>query len=44
MQRNLNEKGRRQARAWHRLLEERGIDEARVFSSQWCRCLRIRQC
>lgn len=38
-QRNLKEEGRRQARAWHRLLEEREIDEARMFSSQWCRCL-----
>lgn len=38
-QRNLNEAGREQARAWKPLLAEHGIDEARVFSSQWCRCL-----
>lgn len=38
-QRNLNEAGREQARAWRPLLAEHGIDEARVFSSQWCRCL-----
>ncbi|MEX0605496.1 MAG: histidine phosphatase family protein [Marinobacter sp.] len=38
-QRNLNEAGREQARAWKPLLAENGIDEARVFSSQWCRCL-----
>ncbi|MFN2362151.1 MAG: histidine phosphatase family protein, partial [Marinobacter sp.] len=38
-QRNLNESGREQARAWKPLLEEHGITEARVFSSQWCRCL-----
>ncbi|MCL7944227.1 histidine phosphatase family protein [Marinobacter sp. ATCH36] len=38
-QRNLNETGREQARAWRPLLAENGIDEARVFSSQWCRCL-----
>lgn len=38
-QRNLNDKGRAQARAWKRLLASHGIDQARVFSSQWCRCL-----
>lgn len=38
-QRNLNDTGREQARAWKPLLAEHGIDEARVFSSQWCRCL-----
>ncbi|MDK8464749.1 histidine phosphatase family protein [Marinobacter sp. SS13-12] len=38
-QRNLNETGREQARAWKPLLAEHGIDQARVFSSQWCRCL-----
>lgn len=38
-QRNLNDRGREQARAWKPLLEEHGITEARVFSSQWCRCL-----
>lgn len=38
-QRNLNDTGRKQARAWKPLLVEHNIDEARVFSSQWCRCL-----
>lgn len=38
-QRNLNETGREQARAWKPFLAEHGITEARVFSSQWCRCL-----
>ncbi|MCL1477328.1 histidine phosphatase family protein [Marinobacter sp. M3C] len=38
-QRNLNAEGRRQARAWKPFLAARGINEARVFSSQWCRCL-----
>jgi broad specificity phosphatase PhoE len=38
-QRNLNAEGRRQARAWKPFLAAQGIKEARVFSSQWCRCL-----
>lgn len=38
-QRNLNDTGREQARAWKPFLAEHGIDKARVFSSQWCRCL-----
>jgi len=38
-QRNLNDTGREQARAWKPFLEAHGITEARVFSSQWCRCL-----
>lgn len=38
-QRNLNETGREQARAWRPFLQERGIAVARVFSSQWCRCM-----
>ncbi|WP_417517026.1 histidine phosphatase family protein [Marinobacter sp.] len=38
-QRNLNDTGREQARAWKPFLAERGIFEARVFSSQWCRCM-----
>ncbi|WP_246180381.1 histidine phosphatase family protein [Marinobacter changyiensis] len=38
-QRNLNDAGREQARAWKPLLAAHGIDQARVFSSQWCRCL-----
>ncbi|MFO7528593.1 MAG: histidine phosphatase family protein [Marinobacter sp.] len=36
-QRNLNEAGREQARAWKPFLAEHGIEEARVFTSQWCR-------
>jgi broad specificity phosphatase PhoE len=38
-QRNLSEAGRRQARAIGDWLRARGIREARVYSSQWCRCL-----
>ncbi len=38
-QRNLNSVGRGQARSWGPFLESRGIKEARVFSSQWCRCM-----
>lgn len=38
-QRNLNAKGRKQAQAWKPFLEKHGIDGARVFSSQWCRCM-----
>ncbi len=38
-QRNLNGRGRTQAREIGRWLRARGIDSARVFSSQWCRCL-----
>jgi broad specificity phosphatase PhoE len=37
-QRNLNDRGRAQARAWQPFLVEHGIDQARVFTSQWCRC------
>ncbi len=38
-QRNLNDEGRAQARAWKPFLAEHGITTARVFSSQWCRCM-----
>ncbi|WP_413774335.1 histidine phosphatase family protein [Marinobacter shengliensis] len=38
-QRNLNSVGREQARSWKPFLASRGITEARVFSSQWCRCM-----
>jgi phosphohistidine phosphatase SixA len=38
-QRNLNEQGRRQAAGIGSWLRSRGIESARVFSSQWCRCL-----
>jgi len=37
-QRNLNEEGREQARSWKPFLAKHGIEEARVFTSQWCRC------
>jgi broad specificity phosphatase PhoE len=38
-QRNLSDAGRDQARAIGAWLRERGIARARVYSSQWCRCL-----
>lgn len=38
-QRNLSEKGRQQARRIGERLRDNGIRQARVFSSQWCRCL-----
>lgn len=38
-QRNLDERGRAQARGIGAWLRSRGITTARVFSSQWCRCL-----
>lgn len=38
-QRNLNEAGRVQARAIGDWLRTRGIERARVYSSQWCRCV-----
>ncbi len=38
-QRNLNDRGREQARGIGAWLHARGISRARVFSSQWCRCL-----
>jgi len=38
-QRNLNDTGREQARAWKPFLAIHGIKQARVFSSQWCRCM-----
>jgi broad specificity phosphatase PhoE len=38
-QRNLDQAGREQAKAIGAWLRERGIDSARVYSSQWCRCL-----
>ncbi|MCG7201187.1 histidine phosphatase family protein [Marinobacter pelagius] len=37
-QRNLNEAGREQARSWKPFLARHAIEEARVFTSQWCRC------
>ena len=38
-QRNLSEAGRQQAIAIGAWLRARGISRARVYSSQWCRCL-----
>ncbi len=38
-QRNLDDQGRAQARAIGDWLRSKGIQQARVFSSQWCRCL-----
>jgi broad specificity phosphatase PhoE len=38
-QRNLSEAGRQQARAIGLWLRARGVETARVYSSQWCRCL-----
>ncbi len=37
-QRNLNETGRREARALGRQIREQGIQPTAVYSSQWCRC------
>jgi phosphohistidine phosphatase SixA len=38
-QRNLDDTGRDQARSIGVWLRENGITSARVYSSQWCRCL-----
>ena len=38
-QRNLDAAGRAQAQALGRRLALAGVKEARVYSSQWCRCL-----
>ena len=38
-QRNLNETGRTQARSIGDWLRANGVSSARVYSSQWCRCL-----
>jgi len=38
-QRNLSEAGRRQARRTGDFLRNAGVRQARVLSSQWCRCL-----
>ena len=38
-QRNLDDSGRRQARALGIRLATAGVAAARVYSSQWCRCL-----
>ena len=38
-QRNLDESGRQQARDIGDWLRSNGVNRARVYSSQWCRCL-----
>ena len=38
-QRNLSADGRQQAKSIGNWLRANGIEHARVFSSQWCRCL-----
>jgi phosphohistidine phosphatase SixA len=38
-QRNLSEQGRDQARAIGAFLRRQGVAGARVYASQWCRCL-----
>jgi phosphohistidine phosphatase SixA len=38
-QRNLDDRGRKQARAIGDWLRSKSITAARVYSSQWCRCL-----
>ncbi len=38
-QRNLDDHGRKQARAIGNWLRSNGITSARIYSSQWCRCL-----
>lgn len=38
-QRNLSDAGRQQAQRIGERFREKGVHRARVFSSQWCRCL-----
>ena len=38
-QRNLDDRGREQAKAIGKWLRATGLTSARVYSSQWCRCL-----
>ncbi|WP_296805375.1 histidine phosphatase family protein [Thiocapsa sp.] len=38
-QRNLSDAGREQARSIGAWLRARGVEYARVYSSEWCRCL-----
>ena len=38
-QRNLDDRGRKQAKAIGKWLRLNGITSARIYSSQWCRCL-----
>lgn len=37
-QRNLDASGRKQATAMGEWLRSKGVDRARIYSSQWCRC------
>ena len=36
-QRNLSDRGREQAAAWKPFLAKQGINQAQVYTSQWCR-------
>ena len=38
-QRNLDDRGREQARAIGKWLRSKGVTTSRIYSSQWCRCL-----
>lgn len=38
-QRNLSPKGRKQARRIGDIFRKNGISQAKIYSSQWCRCL-----
>jgi phosphohistidine phosphatase SixA len=38
-QRNLGEQGRKQAKSIGEWLSSQGVQEAKVYSSPWCRCL-----
>ena len=42
-QRNLSEQGRQQAIDIGKLLKANGIQQASIFSSQWCRCIETAQ-
>ena len=42
-QRNLDNRGREQARAIGKWLRAKAVTSARVYSSQWCRCLETAQ-
>ena len=42
-QRNLDDRGRKQAKAIGNWLRSKGLTSARVYSSQWCRCLETAQ-
>lgn len=38
-QRNLDDRGREQARSIGKWLRSKGVTSSRVYSSQWCRCV-----